>query len=497
MRAGYPFASRQRAGMALRRASPNQEERFMARLQRLEFITRNLVPSITIPLFASLVFLAFLVTGFHQYFPFLSSARTDNTLHLPIYVSISILLLILQVRISLDRSLRHTIYLLASASAALAYVGYLLVTAENAQIINNAALYEIAEAAAVGIFIYGVVKRGWKARQNRMVSSQSGVHEIPTPEQASERLRDFAGDAAGLGVLFYVTWGLLGLLTSPSFAQDLQFCSPAQPSCIIVNKTLPGFLPATTARGFSLTNVNMILAVIMTVVVLLSLGFAALLAVNTPTPGDVDDRSKEEGFLLALLKTIGKASEHVLGTLRDVLNPVVWLIPSICIALLTIIAEQSLITGGSPQCRQENQSNLFLALFSPVGPCSTLIDYAVDLLGAAAIVIALGSVIAAVAVAEHNRATIAHTRDILVQFGRALMLALVFFIYALGAVNAVVVLIARITSNLPKIPAALVPFHIGAAGIMALAASALIIIIAAVRDKIRSIWNRLTTWWGR
>jgi hypothetical protein len=437
------------------------------------------VPPLMIPLLAALILVAFLVTGFKLFLP---SDRTNNLLSLPIYGSVGVLLLIMQVQISSKRSLWHMLYLLATAGAALVFVGYFLVTAQNAQITRDAALYEIGEAVAAGIFILDAARRRWKVHQATLATKQRDTKAPPSFSQVATFFGDLAADVAGLSIIFYMTWGFLGVLTSPTFAQILLICSPTQPTCTYVDTSAPGFLSAqATSPGLNAINLNIILAVATTVMALILLGMAALLAITHSTQDAATGRGGEMQFLRALREILVNALYHVYISLRLVLNPVIWLVPAIIIAVFAYTTESALIAPISSQCQQQN---LFLALFSPVGPCSTLAIYGIDFAEAAAIVLAFGVVIGTVALAERNFATIKRTREVLVVFGRRLVLALVFFIYAAGAINAVVVLVARIMNGTPPNRlAAPIPFHVGATGIIALVVSAIELTVVALRNR--------------
>lgn len=251
-------------------------------------------------------FWAFLITGFQLFLP---SEHTNNLLSLPIYGSVGVLLLIMQVQISSERSLWHTFYILATAGAALAFVGYFLVTAQNAQITRDAALYEIREVIAVTIFIIDTIRRRWKVHQQALATRQDATKNPPTFPQVATFFRDLVGNIAGLSILFYMTWGFLWVLTSPTFAQLLAICPSTQPDCSYVDTAAPGFLSAQLASpGLNLINLNMILAAITTFVALILLGMAALLAITRSTQeittAEDDATTKGEMHFLRALRQI-------------------------------------------------------------------------------------------------------------------------------------------------------------------------------------------------
>lgn len=169
------------------------------------------------------------------------------------------------------------------------------------------------------------------------------------------------------------------------------------------------------------------------------------------------------------------------SSLSLVLNPGFWLVPATIITVFAYTTESALIAPISLQCQQQN---LAVALFSPVGPCSTLAIYGIAFAEASAIVVALLAVIGTVALVERNFATVKRTREVLTLFGRRLVLALAFFIYAAGVINAGVVLVARVIHHTPPNRlAAPIPFHVGATGIIALVALGSQVTIIRLRER--------------
>lgn len=113
-------------------------------------------PTVTIPVLALLGYLAFLATGF-QWAGL--SDTPSNTLILPIYLFSALLLLVLQVVISNNRSAGHVAYLLISAAAAIAFAVPAFVNHSHSTLFRQPTFYNVVEALIVVVFIYDAIAR--------------------------------------------------------------------------------------------------------------------------------------------------------------------------------------------------------------------------------------------------------------------------------------------------------------------------------------------------
>jgi hypothetical protein len=158
----------------------------------------------------------------------------------------------------------------------------------------------------------------------------------------------------------------------------------------------------------------------------------------------------------------------VLLSLRLVIGPLVWFIPAFSIAAFSDALRNYL------NASFRDQSGGIVGLFFPLS--STARDnifsgFLVFLLG----VLAVTTVVIAVAVVEHSRAVFADTMRVLGIAGRAIALVLAIALYSLALINAFAVYVNLTEGK---------PFQVGASGLVALAFSILFTIYPLVYERI-------------
>ena len=404
---------------------------------------------------------------------------------LPIYIYAALLLLLLQLLISLDRQLDHTVYLLVTSGAALGYVGFLVYTGDSTNILRSVGPYALGELLALGVFVYDAVRRrlGTTGIGGARPSASGGGST--SPEAASKRWGAAAADFTGLAILLFMFSLIISTLGgNNTVTQALGVCTTGKVGCAYLNQPAsPLWLSAPNLETWNVT-----LGLVAVVVALFLVGVAGLLAITAPERGagatDLGSDS-EVSFFQELLRLVRLAFDRVLLSLRLVLSPVVWLIPAMSIAIFSVTVDKHLqpLSPSTTTCNVAQSQNLFSALFSPFGACSAE-NYRAAAASIILGIVAIGAVIIAVAVAEHNTATLDRTVEVLTLATRGFVLTLVFFIYSLGVLNLVVL---RLNANAPK------PFRVGSPGIIALAASAVLIVYSAWRDRRAKTVTRQTS----
>jgi hypothetical protein len=393
-------------------------------------------PQVTLPIIAILGYTAFLVTGFGQ-------SLGPSVQPLPIYTFLGLMLLALQAVISDNRTAARVIYVFLTSGLALVYAAFVYY-GQAGNFARSPLFYFVVNAAALIVFIYDAIDRRRTNRQmlQGVIAKRGGT----MPPSHPFSFGNFATDFSGLAILFYINYGLLRFLATVPVGHV--FIQP-------INLDL-------SQIGISISNIptlyqlNLVIAVGATAVALLLLGIVGVLAVGQGGGADSSGAAVST-FGGDIGRIANVAVNQVLLSLRLVLSPLVWLIPSFSIAVFADRFTQYLNASAS----QMNKS--IWDLFNP------FTQRAVGTYGNAFIqlglgVIAVAAVILAVAVVEHDGEVIERTLQVLGIAGRTVALTLAIFIFSLAALNAFLLLINPNTSE---------PFQLGGATLIALVAGAL------------------------
>jgi hypothetical protein len=427
---------------------------------------------INIPILVLLGYIALLVSGF--------STGLGVLQPLPIYVYVSLLLLVLQIAISENRSLARIVYIFVTSGFAIVYAGEVVFGPATGNFTRSPYTYIILNTLLLFVFVYDSIDRrrmrplGLDARL--ATTGSTGGADAPG---MSARVRTsplsygaFATDFVGLAILFYIAAFLIDLLGDEHFLG--LFGIHIGPPYVIVD--LHASLGLTLPANFNrLESLDLIVAFGATAASLLLLGLVGV-AANTgqgktpssatsdatpsATLGDSTDDgsggSAARSFIGSLWGVISVALNEVLLSLRLVLGPLVWLIPAFCIAAFS----QQVVRYTNLSARAPGAG--ILDLFNPLNATARA-NVGPGLLTLLLGLVAVGAVVLAVIIVEHDGRIIWRTFDILRATGRTLTLTLAFFLYSLAALNAFFVLAFNTTSE---------PFQVGAPGLLALLAAA-------------------------
>lgn len=393
-------------------------------------------PQVTLPIIAILGYTAFLITGFGQ-------SLGPSVQPLPIYTFLGLMLLALQAVISDNRTVARVIYVFLTSGLALVYAAFVYYgQADN--FARSPLFYFVVNAAALVVFIYDAIDRRRTNRQalQGVVAKQGGT----MPPSHPFSFGNFATDFSGLAILCYINYALLRFLATVPVGHVFQ--QPINLNLSQIGLSLPN-IP-------TLYQLDVVIAVGATAVALLLLGIVGVLAVGRGSGAD-SSGAAVSSFGGDIRRIANVAMNQVLLSLRLVLSPLVWLIPSFSIA---IFADK--FTSYLDQSAMSHSKNVW-DLFNPFS------GRAIDTYGNSFIqlglgVIAVAAVILAVAVVEHDGAVIERTLQVLGIAGRTVALTLAIFIFSLAALNAFLLLINPNTSE---------PFQLGGATLISLVAGAL------------------------
>lgn len=410
--------------------------------------------SVLAPVFFLLGYVAMLISGFGTGLGPLQS--------LPIYIFFCFLLLLLQTAISDNRSVGRIIYIFVSSGFAIVYAGEALFDPSTGNFTRSPYTYIVINVLLLAVFFYdAIVRRNLRhQRPNFRPARAGGAHANPNDSFATHSIRApisygaLGTDFAGLAILLYISSFLVSLISRQQV--------DGRPWVDVdLNASLGLHLSATITR---LEALDLVLAFGATAASLLFLGLVGVLASSSvPAKGGSAVRS----FGGSLRTIIDVAFREVLGSLRLVLGPLVWLIPAFCIGYF------SRGVVGYFNLSATSHSASILDLFNPLSAVSVA-NIGSGLTNLALGTIAFIAVVAAVAVVEPDGRLLRRTLAIFGLAGRSTALSLAFFIYSLAAVNAFAVLISATTAE---------PFQVGAPGLITLLASGGFILYSALRER--------------
>lgn len=411
---------------------------------------------VTVPLLATLVYVSLLATGFKGFGNDLKSAAQA----LPLYVSLGILLLALQTDISRDRSVGRIVYLFGTSGFALLYGAIVYFFRPNVGLVREPSLYFAINVFIVIVFVYDAVTRRIHAQRN------------PSPDRwAGDAYGELAGDFAGLAILFGISALLLDLLGPHHFwGQYFEYIRNQQPLIRGGEVELP-FLMGTI---HTLESADVALALGAAGIALFFIVIVGILSVIPGiTPPVGRQRSTIAGnavqqFLGQLGDIVNPAFDRVLLSLRLVLGPLVWFIPAFSIARFSEAVRDYLNTSF------DDQGGGIFGLFFPLSPTAR------DNIGPGLLifligVLAVSTVVIAVAVVEHDGAVMADTMRVLGIAGRAIALVLAIAIYSLALINAFAIYVHLTDGR---------PFQVGTSGLAALGFGILFTVYPLIFERI-------------
>lgn len=417
---------------------------------------------VLLPLIVILGYVAFLITG-------IAAAGNDSLADNPpviLYVYFSLLLVLLQIAISENRSLGRLLYVFIASGFAIVYAGEAIFNAEGHKPGNftRAALtYIIINVLLFVVFVYDAINR---RRMRPSSLTAGGVEDADAPRTRTSPISygSFATDFAGLAILCFIAAFLLDTLGQRTVLGWIGIKLGGPYVVVDLNQLFGLNLPAPISHlegldlgiGFAAAAVSLLLLVIV--------GALTLSGGENPAANLLRG---EQRFGSVLQRILSQAVDQTFLSLRLVLSPLIWLIPAFSIAGFTNnVAAYLHISAHAP-------TSGILDLFNPFNANSlnNLPNLgAVLLLGA----IAIGTVILSVAVVEHDSNVILHTLGIFRVAGRIAGLTLGFFLYSLAALNAGAVLFLGTHAE---------PFQVSTGGLLALLVGIAVAIYGYLRDR--------------
>ncbi len=389
---------------------------------------------VTLPIVAILGYTAFFISGFGVVL------RDSNTQALPIYIFLGLLLLALQTIISETRTASRFLYVFLTSGFALVYAAEVYFNRVD-NFARASWFYFTINVLLVIVFIYDAVARRLP-RQQHINGEPMSARQM---QIAPFSFASFATDFAGLAVLFYTTYGLLNLIASIPIGQD------GNPIVITIKPPI--------GSVSSLAQLDLVGGFSASAVALLLTGIVGVLAVA--------GQNNVRAFVGDAGKIAAVAANQVLLSLRLVLGPLVWLIPSFALASFSERFVQYL--NNNAAVRNTSIGDLFNP-FTPVA----VQHYPQAFANVGLLLLAAAAVMLAVAVVEHNGAIIQRTLRLLGVAGITVSVVLFLFIFSLAAVNAVLLVFN---------PDARAPFQVGGDTLLALGAAIVVFAYTAITGR--------------
>jgi hypothetical protein len=380
-----------------------------------------------LPVFVLLAYIAFLLTGF---------ARSLGAVQaVPVYLFFCLVLLTLQEAVSTDRTVWRFVYVLVTSVFTVAYAGEFVFNVHTLDFTRNPATYVLGEAMLLVAFAIDMAGRSRRHMRVRAGSS------VDAEQRAISRFGAVATDLAGLSAFFFGSAFLLDLLGGQTVLHALGI--HLGPPYVVVNLDrifhLSWGSPVNLLPGLAL------------VLGLAAAGAALMLLVMAgallPSADDAARAATQRSFGQTLHATL----VQVLGSLRLVLSPLVWLIPAFALAKF---AQQTALYFNLAAKARSRVVDLFNP-FSPTGVNYWRTGVGTLLLG----LVAVAAMIVAVVVIEQEPAVVQRTLHEFRLAGRSIALTWAFFMYSLALLNAVAVLLGITKAE---------PFQVGAPGLIAL-----------------------------
>lgn len=410
--------------------------------------------SLLLPLIIVFGYVAFLITGIDAG----RNGGRDEIQPIVLYIYFSVLLVLLQLAISENRSLGRILYIFAASGFAIVYAGERLFNAEGKKPGNFTTspwTYIIINALLLIVFVVDAV--------NRRRASADSPGAQPT-RQSPISYRAFATDFGGLAILFFIAAFLLDTLGARRVL-GLIGLGAQKPYYVTVDfNQMFGLQLPNGLNQLEVFDVGIaVLAMAISLLLLVIVGALTLSSSTASTTG-------EERFGTALRRILWEAVDQTFLSLRLVLSPLIWLIPAFSIgALSQQILDYLRKSAQDPHAQIAD-------LFNPLSHTSLAnlpsLGF-VLLLG----VLAIGAVILSVAVVEHDGKVILNTLHIFRLAGRIAAFTLGFFLYSLAFLNAAAILFLGTKVE---------PFQIGAGGLLALLVGGALALYTMLRDRSRA-----------
>lgn len=391
-----------------------------------------------LPLIVVLAYTAFLLTGFGQ------SLGTAQAV--PVYLFFCLVLLTLQQIVSTDHTLWRFVYVLGTSAFAVAYAGEFVFPMHKLDFTRNPATYVAGEAVLLVAFAMDLVAR---SGQHASVRRTRPPSVVGTEQSAIDRFGAMATDFAGLAVFFFGCAFLLDILGAQTVPHALGI--HLGPPYVVVNLDTMFHLKWASPVNL-LDGLDLVLGLAAAGIALMLLVMAGVLL---PSATDGNRRVIQRSFGQTLRDTL----VQVIGALRLVLSPLVWLVPAFALAKF---AQQTAQYFNLAAKAHSTIVDLFNP-FSPAGVSYWRTGVGTLLLGLVSVV----AMVVAVMVIEQQAAVVQRTLHVFRLAGRAVALTGAFFMYSLALINAVVVLLGVTKEE---------PFQVGAPGLIALVVGVVMLI---------------------
>ncbi|HET8909566.1 MAG TPA: hypothetical protein VFN11_21635 [Ktedonobacterales bacterium] len=411
---------------------------------------------VLLPLIVVFGYVAFVITGIDAG----RNGGTDAVQPIVLYIYFSLLLVLLQLVISENRTLGRILYIFVASGFAIVYAGERLFNAEGKKpgnFTSSAWTYIIINALLLIVFVVDAINR------RRAIANKPGAQ----PSRVSPiSYRAFAADFGGLAILFFIAALLLDSLGYRRVLGliGLGLGANQRPYVAVDFNQLFGLhLP----NGLNhLETLDVGIAVVAMAVSLLLLVIVGALTLSSSS----SSTTNEERFGTALRRILLEALDQTLLSLRLVLSPLIWLIPAFSIGFFS----QNILEYLQKSARDTHAQ--IVDLFNPLSPTSlaNLPSLGIVLLLGA---LAVGAVILSVVVVEHDGAVVLNTLHIFRLAGRIAAFTLAFFLYSLALLNLGAILFLSTKAE---------PFQIGAGGLLALLVGGGLALYAALRDRTRA-----------
>lgn len=416
-------------------------------------LPRFMSANILLPLIIVFGYVAFLITGIDAG----RNGGRDDVQPIVLYIYFSLLLVLLQLAISENRSLGRILYIFVASGFAIIYAGEAMFNAEGnrpGNFTRSEWTYIIINALLLVVFVVDAVNR----RRQR-----AGAPNTRPTRTSPISYRAFAADFGGLAILFFVAAFLLDTLGDRRVLSLIGLGTKQPYVTVDFNRMFGLHLPNQLNRLEVLDVGIAVLAMAVSLLLLVIVGSLTLSASTGSATG-------EERFGVALRRILLEAVDQTLLSLRLVISPLIWLIPAFSIGFFS----QRILEYFQISARDSRAQ--IVDLFNPLSRDSLAnlpMLGIVLLLGALAIV----TVILSVAVVEHDGKVILNTLHIFRVAGRIAGLTLGFFLYSLAFLNAAAILFLGTKAE---------PFQIGAGGLLALLLGASLAFYTVLRDRSRA-----------
>lgn len=199
-----------------------------------------------------------------------------------------------------------------------------------------------------------------------------------------------------------------------------------------------------------------------TALALLMIGIVGVVAVASPGSGTGAGQAAVADFGKVLRTIIDTASGQVLLSLRLVLSPLIWLIPSFSIAAFSRNAVDYLNAAAA------RPNNTIWDLINPFS-ATAVVNYGNALVELSLALLSVVAVIVAVALVDHSWRVIHTTIEVFGVAVRTVALTLAFFTFSLAFLNAFLVLIRPHTTE---------PFQVGGMTLLSLVVAGIFVALA-------------------